>query len=62
MLGQTPMGLLSTRACFDRRGRVACKNDLLIRGLADHDIQLTRGGIRAASRRRLRAGTRNPTR
>ena len=54
-LGETPMGLFATRAYFDRRGRVASKDDLrhhdligldrsdfLIRGFAAHDIQLAR--------------------
>ena len=54
-LGDTPIGLFATGAYFDRRGRVASKddlrqhdligldrNDFLIRALAGHGIDLTR--------------------
>lgn len=54
-LGDTPIGLFATRAYFDRRGRIASKDDLrqhdligldrsdfLIRGFAAHGIGLTR--------------------
>lgn len=53
-LGDSPMGLFATRAYFDRRGRVASKEDLrrhdligldrsdfLIRAFAGHDIHVT---------------------
>ncbi|MDB5613447.1 MAG: LysR family transcriptional regulator, partial [Devosia sp.] len=54
-LGDTPIGLFATRDYFDRRGRVASKDDLrnhdligldrgefLIRAFAGYDIHLTR--------------------
>ena len=54
-LGETPIGLFATRAYFDRRGRIASKDDLrkhdligldrsemLIRGFAGYGINLTR--------------------
>lgn len=54
-LGDTPMGLFATRSYFDRRGRIASKDDLrkhdligldrsdlLLRGFASFGINLTR--------------------
>lgn len=54
-LGDTPIGLFATRAYFDRRGRIASKDDLrhhdligldrsdfLLRGFASYGINLTR--------------------
>jgi DNA-binding transcriptional LysR family regulator len=54
-LGDTPMGLFATRSYFDRRGRIASKDDLknydligldrsdfLLRGFARYGINLTR--------------------
>jgi hypothetical protein len=54
-LGDTPIGLFATRAHFDRRGRIASKQDLknhdligldrselLIRGFVDHGISMAR--------------------